>query len=428
MHPNITLILSFFGAYFLLYQYFRSACYRDPTSRFFQPERASAPTYSTHRIRQAVEYADSAGLNLAETQRKPKVDSTNPPDLCIGIPSVHREGMGYLKPTLGSLQQGLSPEERSRLHFVVFLAHVDQKQHEDYNQPWLLSMADTLSAYPNPDVAELMVNQNHGTKSKFDYSLVMDECERTGAPYIMMLEDDVVFVEGWWPRVSKALETATSKTWSAGYKDFLYLRLFYYEGLQGWDSVYWRTYVAWSTFVTIAVASLSLYVRRRVPASRRYLTYSGLFLIVGVFTPLSIALYFIAGRNCVAPRPAGVNLMPDHACCGQGFVFPRDKVTDELLPSFRRHRWSTIPTDSFIERHADNTGALRWALTPVVMQHIGGWSSHNVNRGGGVTPARLWNFGFEQFDASRLTREHKLVARDNSTLWSRELADDTWIP
>lgn len=61
-----------------------------------------------------------------------------------------------------------------------------------------------------------------------------------------------------------------------------------------------------------------------------------------------------------------------------------------------------MPTDSFIEEYAGSTGVLRWALTPVVMQHVGGKSSHNVNRGGGMTPNKLWNYGFEDYDVNNL--------------------------
>jgi hypothetical protein len=103
--------------------------------------------------------------------------------------------------------------------------------------------------------------------------------------------------------------------------------------------------------------------------------------------------------------------MPNNGCCGQGLVFPRAKVTQELLPLFRSTRWSKVPTDSFIEEHAGETGGLRWALTPVVMQHVGGQSSHGVYRGGGMTPSGIWNYGFEEYDAASLAMEHLLESR-----------------
>ncbi|KAI1824519.1 hypothetical protein F4861DRAFT_505974 [Xylaria intraflava] len=247
---------------------------------------------------------------------------------------------------------------------------------------------------------------SHGIKSKFDYSIVMEACRETDAAHILMIEDDVVFMDGWYRRVVKALGIATAKTWDLGHKDFLYLRLFYYEGLLGWNSESWRVYLVVSLVLVTGVLSALTLTQRYIPSTRPYLTRRVILLVALVFVPLLIILGFAAGGNCILPRRPGVGLMPDHACCGQGLVFPRDKVTEELLPRFLSNRWSEVPTDSLIEIHADGTGGLRWALTPVVMQHVGGQSSHEVSRGGGFTPSHIWNYAFEEYDADRLAAEH----------------------
>ncbi|RYP82753.1 hypothetical protein DL769_001562 [Monosporascus sp. CRB-8-3] len=380
--------------YSSLIGYLRSRCWKDPTSKFFQAQRAYLPTYSAHRVQQAVQYADLVG-----TEQRAQRSRRNPPELCIGVPSVQRDGISYLKSTLGSLQHGLSAEERAGLSFIVLLAHTDQKRHPDYGQPWLASMVDKLPSYQDdPErlaLAKVMeLNQTHAPKSKFDYSIVMEECEKTGAAYILIVEDDV----------------------EAEHTNFLYLRLFYYEGLLGWDSESWPTYLGSSLAVIAGVLWLLLLTRRYIPAARLYLTRSVFLSTTLVFMPLLILLFFAAGGNCVLPQPAGVHLMPKNACCGQGLVFPHETVADELLPLFRSNRWSQVPTDSFIEQHADATGALRWALTPVVMQHVGGRSSHGVQRGtyGVMTPSHIWNFGFEGNDAGSLAAEHLRVS--NRTL------------
>ncbi|RYP07186.1 hypothetical protein DL765_009238 [Monosporascus sp. GIB2] len=282
-------------------------------------------------------------------------------------------------------------------------------------------MVDRLPSYQDdPEqlaLAKFMeLNQTHAPKSKFDYSIVMEECEKTGAAYILIVEDDVVFLDGWRHRTMQALNVATTKSWEAGHTNFLYLRLFYYESLLGWNSESWPTYLGSSLNVITGVLCLLFLIRRYAPTARPYLTCSVFLLTALVFTPFLILLFFAAGRNCVLPQPAGVHLMPKNACCGQGLVFPRATVADELLPLFRSNRWSQVPTDSFIEQHADATGELRWALTPVVMQHVGGRSSHGVQRGtyGVMTPSRLWNFGFEGNDAGALAAEHLRV--NNRTL------------
>ncbi|KAI1376889.1 hypothetical protein F4677DRAFT_418431 [Hypoxylon crocopeplum] len=417
MHPSIGLTLGFLFIYTLLIGYIRSTCWKDPTSIFFQAQRAHSPTYSAHRIQEAVRYADLAG-----TEQPAQGSRINPPELCVGVPSVQREGISYLKSTLGSLQHGLSAEERAGLRFVVLLAHTDQTEHSDFDQPWLV-MADQLPSY-NDDPQRLALakamelNQTHGTKAKFDYSIVMEECEKTGAPYILIVEDDVVFLDGWRHRTMQALDRATTKSWEAGHTDFLYLRLFYYEGLLGWNSESWPTYLGSSLAATTGVLCLLLLTRRFIPAARLHLTRSVFLLVALVFAPLLIVLVFAAGGNCALPRPAGVHLMPENACCGQGLVFPRATVADELMPHFRANRWSEVPTDSFIEEYADATGTLRWALTPVVMQHVGGRSSHGAFRGtlGDMMPSRLWNYGFEENDADSLAAEHWRV--NNETLYT----------
>ncbi|KAI0411548.1 hypothetical protein F5X98DRAFT_357019 [Xylaria grammica] len=400
MHANVKLVLGFLFVYYSLIGYFRQNCWKDPTSKFFQAERAHVPNYSTYRIRDAETYADS----LAAGEKPKSSTRSRPPELCIGVSSVERKGISYLKATLGSLQHGLSADERADIQFVVLLAHTNQEDHAAYGQPWLTNMADKLPSYS--DNAERLAlaktmefNQTHGTKAKFDYSIVLEECEKTGASEILMIEDDVVFMNGWWPRVREALAVATTETWEKGHKDFLYLRLFYYEGLLGWNSESWPTYLALSLAVVTGVLSVSLLTRQYIPTTRPYLTRSVTLLIAFVFTPCFIILFFAAGANCVLPRPPGVHLMSENACCGQGLVFQRSKVTEELLPLFRNNRWSEVPTDSFIEQHADASRGLRWALTPVVMQHIGGQSSHGVYRGGGMTPNNIWNYGFEDLDA-----------------------------
>ncbi|KAG5969441.1 hypothetical protein E4U58_001443, partial [Claviceps cyperi] len=146
------------------------------------------------------------------------------PELCIGIPSVQRAGISYLKVTLGSLQHGLRDEERDRLRFVVLLAHTNQTQHTDHGEPWLVKMVDSLPSYH--DSAERLAlamrmeeNRSHAVKSKFDYSILMEECAKLAAPYMLLVEDDVVFLDGWRHRTVKAISTAMMKSWEAAQSD-----------------------------------------------------------------------------------------------------------------------------------------------------------------------------------------------------------------
>lgn len=149
-----------------------------------------------------------------------------------------------------------------------------------------------------------------------------------------------------------------------------------------------------------------LALRRRVTARTRinHLSRDNIFLITFIFTPLLIGLFFATGRHSMFPRPQGVHLMPSHGCCAQGLVFQRETVEDELMGLFKETRWVRRAADSVMERYADRTGALRWALTPVVLQHVGGTSSHGIVRDkyGVLAPDRIWNYGFEEYEYQEL--------------------------
>lgn len=76
-------------------------------------------------------------------------------------------------------------------------------------------MADKLLSYDqDPELRataeEMEGKKSHWLKSKFDYAFVLDECKKTGAPYILMLEDDVVFLDGWRHRTMQALDSTAA--------------------------------------------------------------------------------------------------------------------------------------------------------------------------------------------------------------------------
>lgn len=100
---------------------------------------------------------------------------------------------------------------------------MEPKEHPDYGEPWLAGMVDKIASYHDDEerrkLAQVMESQNHAVKSKFDYSIAMEECDKTGAPYILMIEDDVVFLDGWRHRTTAALNAATAKSWEIGQTD-----------------------------------------------------------------------------------------------------------------------------------------------------------------------------------------------------------------
>lgn len=121
------------------------------------------------------------------------------------------------------------------MFFVVLVAHTNQSGHPDYGSDWLTEMVDVILSYDNStfgsekdgkrwgkgwgkgekgrkeketqwSIAQEMEDQGiHEVKSKFDYSIVLERCLSSGAEYVLMVEDDIVFAKGWWRRVRKGV-------------------------------------------------------------------------------------------------------------------------------------------------------------------------------------------------------------------------------
>lgn len=335
--------------------YIRSSSYRDPTSFFFDPDRAFEFSYSTFRAVQAEDYIQSASSSW----------HADNPSLCIGIPSVQRQGVRYLRPAVGSLLQGLTEEQRNDIYLVILVAHTDPSQHEAWGDEWLHTLPDKI----------MSSNQTSTDKGRLDYTHLLQACYETKTRHILMLEDDVLAMEGWYDRARQALDDLPSS---------LYLRFFYTEVFLGWNKESWQTYLAWSILAEV-LAGLTLYMTGRSK-------YTSATILV-FFMPVWIGLYFAAGRMSVRPIRPGIHLMNDSGCCSQALAFPRQAAPD-LIQYLRK---SPCPVDSAIEAFADERGLDRWALTPSIFQHVGVQSSKEVRtrRWGRPSTATLWNFAFE---------------------------------
>ncbi|KAI1212135.1 uncharacterized protein F4807DRAFT_388544 [Annulohypoxylon truncatum] len=415
-------IVSFFLGFLLCYAiaavYLRSRCYRDPSSVFFRPESARVLTYSAFRKAQARKFGNLAALHAVT-----KWANSTDPELCVGVASVSRHGFSYLKETLGSILEGLDDLERQRIYVVVFLAHTNQSEHEDFHQPWLLNMADSLPTYPDDPnttdlVRQLEIDGNyeaHARKQKIDYSVLLNECAKVNASYTMTLEDDVIALDGWYHRALSALEIASRKTRELGRDSFLYLRVFYDGRLLGWNSEEWPLYVESSIAVLIIEISILMALRWRVAVARKALTFSAIFVLCGVCTPMLIGLFFAAGRNCMMPKAPGVHLMHQYGCCAQGLVFPQRQVLDHLLPLYRDTQDNHAAVDTFLEDWANNHDGLRWAVTPVLIQHVGGKSSHGAGdqESGSLTDDMPFDYSFEMNDPIELAKEHRAMIVEN---------------
>lgn len=406
----------FAALYVLAIIYVRSVTTRDPGSWFFNPNTAYQPSYSSVRSQQAESFIVSADT-AAPFHRSQHIEG--PPHLCVGIPSIARNGVRYLRTTVGSLLEGLTPQERDGIHLIVFIPHSDPGVHPAYHEPWLANLADEVLQYNvSKEQFDHIVEMEHEhglfrEKGLYDYSYLLKACEGTGAPHIAIFEDDVVAMDGWYHRTRSGIDQAGIKSLRSGREpsEFLYLRLFYTQEFLGWNGEDWPAHLFWSVAAVTAAGLAIVCLRSFSSRMKRLLTPLAAFAICFVAAPLVIVLVFAAGKTTVLPLPTGVNVMNKYGCCSQGFVFPRQKAKDLVVWYEQAHVGFV---DMLTEEYADKHGELRLALTPSVIQHVGRKSSKGDDFGENSkhqlsVTEKLWNFDFELLNEDDLRVEHEAV-------------------
>ncbi|KAL2065733.1 hypothetical protein VTL71DRAFT_3403 [Oculimacula yallundae] len=424
----IFLVPAFF--FFFARNYAVSHFYRDPTSKFFDPTRAYQQNYSHVRRREADAF-------VSPSATKPFLRNSNStPLVCIGILSIARpSGDVYLRTTVGSILEGLTPHERDTIYLIPFIAHTNTSEHPVSTEPWLRNVADKVLTYNNSKFVSSeeyvhiqdLENERKRTglpdreKHMFDYIRVLKECEDVGASYVAVFEDDVLALDGWLHRTRKALEEVERQTKTNGKNGFFYLRLFYIESQLGWNSEEWPTYLHWIIPIFLLVVLVHVVIRHILQRTPFLTRQSRIILSASVLTTSMIAVFFfLAGRVSVLPLKAGVHPMDKYGCCAQAIVYPRNRVS--MLA-----KWYGDQRIGFVDTLAEQLGdekptemGGRWALTPSVVQHIGGRSSKgDAQWDGKVTyfdgnktmGETLWNFAFELNDPDALRHEHALEAQ-----------------
>ncbi len=206
--PGAVALLIFTSLYLVTVQYCRLHSYRDPTSYFFDPARAYLPEYSSVRQGEADAYIQAAATAAPYRSRSPDSNKT----LCVGIASVAREGARYFRTTVGSILKSLTEEERESVFLILFIAHTDPTVHPAFSEIWLHNVPDLVLTYDlSPDQLDHIrkLEGDRGLfreKALFDYTYLLKACAAVGTPYIAMLEDDVIALDGWYHRTQEALQ------------------------------------------------------------------------------------------------------------------------------------------------------------------------------------------------------------------------------
>ncbi|MCJ1341406.1 hypothetical protein MMC09_006702 [Bachmanniomyces sp. S44760] len=385
--------LAFIILYLLAIIYCQRTFYRDVTSAFFDSARGYDRFYSFER--QTIAEAFISSASRQNSRHKVNAD----PRLCLGVTTVSRPNKQYIGATVGSLLENLTDTQRAEIYFILFIAHTDPAIHPSYGESWTQLLPDTLLTYDS-NVTELeMIHQweidkLYRPKGLYDYSYLLQKCYETGAPYVAMVEGDVIATGDWYVRAMAATDYIKDAVpFGSGSSQWLYLRMFYTEAYLGWNREDWLTYLSWSLIMLGGLVILLLICRTYWPTLRRHLTNATLAIIVLACLPACIGLFFMAGRMSMRPLQPGVHRMEDFGCCSQGFVFRR-AVVPLVLGYIRKPLVEYI--DMLMEIIAESEKLVRWVIVPSLLQHVGGESS----KGDEIADSRakmIWNFAFETY-------------------------------
>ncbi|KAL3584393.1 hypothetical protein FPOAC2_14173 [Fusarium poae] len=390
-----------------LFQICRLYTYYDPSSFFYNSQKAYQTRYTDLRVKEAdhlLHIIDQAPIDFKinndfDTRAQDK-------RICVGIPSVKRGRHHFLPRTLASLTEGLDTRERNALRIVVLLADDDPSSHPAFGQRWLHQLADEILLYGNasspvvPDVYRYVqpIKPNGGeTLSRNDrvhrdYATLMEDCRTTGAGYFALMEDDVIAARHWASRLLDGL-TYLERIDTTG--KWLYLRLFYSETYLGWNSEEWPKYLVRSLCFYATVLCLYIVVVIAVDIRRRsnisyFMAHSHDVLHLTFWVICFTTLYFLAGRLTVDPYKEGIREMPNYGCCAQGLVIPKHHLLD--LENALHGAPNQIAGDSLIEKFADDRALKKYAIVPSLLQHVGIKGSSDAQGNKKTT----WNFNFEK--------------------------------
>lgn len=257
---------------------------------------------------------------------------------------------------------------------------------------------------------------NYSEKGVFDYIYALKRCLDAQTPYILMIEDDTLFADGWFVKTLQGLQEIRS----IASKPWLYMRLFNQERSTGWagrdiggNNEHWIV-----LGVASAIIGAAFLARKWRRGSASYLD-PGTVLVVALFTtPCFVILFFQCGKASLLPPSPGV-FQEGFGCCSQAMVYPRE-TTSSLIQFLEAEGQGQV--DLLINKLAITQDLARYALYPVQLQHIGMAKYTNAHhfltfsniflgtqsaRGTKSKEAQaVWSMAFEDLDPNQLREEH----------------------
>ncbi|KAF2667743.1 hypothetical protein BT63DRAFT_299721 [Microthyrium microscopicum] len=389
--------------------------YRDPGSIFFNPNRALERKYSIQREQEAVAFEAQAHALLDGNENADGVfpKAGRDPLICGVFVTMGRETQGGVHPlelAVASSLTGLVEPERSDIDLQVYFANTNASEHPLWNS-WLLKLVDGFTSARQlvsdsefKNLVKLENGKEFFTKSAFDFRNAIRHCYNvSSAPYIALLEGDILLADGWFSRSKLALQDIVAQTKSMD--RWLDMRLFNDEKGIGYDST-----TLFGNNVPIIILGVSITLFTILQATRVYSATGKAFIsnafisvICCVTVPLFVIMFFQTGKSSVFTPAPGVSVQ-NWGCCSQAIIMPRERAIGlaELIAE-----QAGGPPDMSINDYASRNELKRFVLNPVQVQHIGFRSL--------LTPERLktesvWSVAFEDLDPGKLANEHKKMA------------------
>lgn len=264
------------------------------------------------------------------------------------------------------------PEERADVIVNVLIAHTSPEEHPTWNNAWVRDAIDDLYTYnvsskEQGHLQDMESQQKYVEKGVFDYTYAMEHCYEKETPYIAMFEDDVLLADGWLVRTLLGLRDVEKSAKKD--KSWLFMRLFNQERSTGWATKrIGGNHEFWIILgIDFGFIIPFLLARRLWPRGRDHLSLESLSVLVGLFIPALVILFYQSGKASLLPPSPGVINEP-FGCCSQLMVFPRAQVP-VVLEFLRARREGQI--DLYLNDLAEENGLARYALYPVQGQHIG---------------------------------------------------------
>ncbi|KAI9725188.1 MAG: hypothetical protein M1828_003369 [Chrysothrix sp. TS-e1954] len=422
--PALRALLAFSIVFLALYQYGRTHFYRDPGSIFFSPSYGYERKYSVQREAEAHDF-----LAEVEADEKATTKQASDPLVCASFVTVGREGVTtpYIYQAISSALANMTSSEREQLHLAVLFADADPHSNSEMNSTLLKSLVDTV--YSTADVApsdlqlhiaQLALQHETDEKGTLDYTVALQYClEKTNAPWLAVFEDDILFADGWLARTVHGLRTVertvhethtpeVSQKPPGETRGWLLLRLFNQERSTGWVSraVGGNHELPISLGIAAGALPLLILLRRKGHYTlRTHLDNPTLALIIILFIPVLVVLFFQAGKASMLPPTPGVR-PEDFGCCSQALVFNRAEASGliDYLRAQGRGRCDLMTT-----MYARETGIKRWSQYPMMVQHVG---SHSATGTSEIEAQAVWSMAFEDLQAESVASEHRTFVEE----------------